>query len=111
MKIIEEINMYEDNPLMYIGDLFESVVYPDSTLGWNIAGPKKVIRKISPQAIKNYRDKFYSPNKMILGLAGNYNQQQVKRSTWHNTVFASTANTMTRKRHNSLRSRRGYVPG
>lgn len=77
--IVEEINMYEDNPLLLIGDLFESVVYPGSTLGWDIAGPRKVIRQIPPQAIKAYRDRFYATNRMVLSLAGKFDEASVRR--------------------------------
>ena len=54
--IIEEINMYEDNPRMHIDDMLEEVLFPGSTLGWNIAGPREVIKKVSRQELKNYHD-------------------------------------------------------
>ena len=44
--IIEEINMYEDNPLMYLGGLFEQTIYGNDPLGWLISGPKSVIKKV-----------------------------------------------------------------
>ena len=75
--IIEEINMYEDNPLMYLGDVLEGAVFASSTLGWNIAGPCQVIKDISRQNILAYKDKFYQPQNMILAVAGNFNYSQV----------------------------------
>ena len=43
--IIEEINMYEDNPLMLIGDVFESAVYGSHPLGKRISGLKENIKE------------------------------------------------------------------
>ncbi len=69
--IIEEINMYEDNPLMFIEDVIEQVIFNGSTLGWEIAGPKEVIRKVSRQKLVDYRDKYYTPKNTVIGIAGN----------------------------------------
>jgi len=69
--IIEEINMYEDNPAMSIEDLFETTVFGSHhPLGWNIAGPREVIKKVSRQALLNYRDHFYQARNMWVVVAG-----------------------------------------
>ncbi len=68
--IIEEINMYEDNPMMYMEDLFEQTVYGDYPLGWNIAGPKEVIKKVSRAKLYNYYKKYYQPKNMLVAVAG-----------------------------------------
>ena len=43
--ILEEINMYQDNPIMYVEDALEQLMFQGSTLGWEIAGPKKNIQR------------------------------------------------------------------
>lgn len=68
--IIEEINMYEDNPNMHIEDLLESALFPNSTLGWNIAGPREVIRKVSRDALMAYRNAYYVPSRLVVAAAG-----------------------------------------
>lgn len=68
--IIEEINMYEDNPRMHLDDLLEAALFPDSTLGWNIAGPREVIRKITCDQLVGYRDAYYIPERMTVVVAG-----------------------------------------
>jgi len=75
--IIEEINMYQDNPLIYLGALFEKTIFGDNSLGWIISGPKEVIKKISRRQILNYKNKFYQPAKMILTVSGNFNKTKV----------------------------------
>lgn len=69
--ILEEINMYEDNPQMHIEDLIEEALFPDSTLGWNIAGPREVIRKVTRKQLIDYRDAYYIPSRLTVVVAGN----------------------------------------
>ncbi|MFC1687652.1 M16 family metallopeptidase [Patescibacteria group bacterium] len=68
--IIEEINMYEDNPMMYTEDLFEQTLFGDTPLGWNIAGPKKNIRKAGRQQLIDLRNAYHVPSNMMLVIAG-----------------------------------------
>jgi len=69
--IIEEIKMYEDNPLMAINDLAEVALYgSDHPLGWNIAGPAEVISSISREQIMKYRSTFYQANNLTIVAAG-----------------------------------------
>ena len=69
--IIEEIKMYEDNPRAHVEDMIEEALFPDSTLGWNIAGPRDVIRKVTPKQLKAYRDAYYIPSRMCVVASGN----------------------------------------
>lgn len=69
--IIEEINMYHDNPLMYIEDVLESLMFHGSTLGYEIAGQKKVIQKVTRRQIIDYKNRFYTPHNTVIGIAGN----------------------------------------
>jgi len=75
--IIEEINMYEDNPLIYVEALFEQTVFAPHELSWLISGSKKVIRNVSRQAILGYKNKFYHPSNVILTVAGNFDKKKV----------------------------------
>ncbi|MEO5927256.1 MAG: pitrilysin family protein [Patescibacteria group bacterium] len=68
--IIEEINMYEDNPRMHLDDLLEEALFPDSTLGWNIAGPREIIKTVSRDDLIAYRDSYYIPERMTVVVAG-----------------------------------------
>lgn len=68
--IVEEINMYEDNPRMHIDDLLEEALFPDSTLGWNIAGPREVIKTVPREKLIGYRDAYYIPSRMAVVVAG-----------------------------------------
>lgn len=73
--IIEEINMYEDNPRMHIDDIMEEALFQDSTLGWNIAGPRENIRKVTRQQLIDYRDAYYVPERMVVTVTGKVDAQ------------------------------------
>jgi len=79
--IVEEINMYEDNPLMYVESLFEELVFGDQPLGWQIAGTREIIKTVPRQKLMDYMHKYYQPANMILIVAGNINKAQVKKLT------------------------------
>lgn len=75
--IVEEINMYEDNPMMHIDDLYEELVYKGTIMGRNIAGPREVIRSVSRDDLFHYKKKFYYPGNMVLGVAGHFEEARV----------------------------------
>jgi len=85
--IIEEINMFEDNPIMYIEDLFEQICFSGSSLGEIISGPKENIRKITRAEIIRYKEKFYQPGNLVLGIAGAINPDKLKKSIEKYFVF------------------------
>lgn len=69
--IIEEIKMYDENPIMAIENLFETAVFGDHhPLGWDIAGPKSVIANVSRASIIQYRDQYYHAGNMWVVVAG-----------------------------------------
>lgn len=73
--IIEEINLYEDMPHRKIGDIYESVLYGDHPLGWEITGPRETIKAIKRDDFVSYMNTFYHPNNMVISLAGNINEK------------------------------------
>lgn len=71
--VVEEINMYQDNPLMYIESLFEETVHAGNSLGWDVAGPSSVIKKITREQLLNYRDQYYCAENCVIAVAGKLN--------------------------------------
>jgi predicted Zn-dependent peptidase len=69
--IIEEINMYQDNPIMYIEDLFEECLYGDSPAGWDTLGTKRNVLKLQRKDLINYLSSQYGSQNTIICLAGN----------------------------------------
>lgn len=77
--IVEEINMYEDNPLMYIESLFEELIFGDHPLGWQIAGTREVIKTVPREKMMKYFEHYYQGANMIIAVAGNIKEAQVKK--------------------------------
>jgi len=77
--IIEEIRMYQDNPLMLIGDLFEEGLYRGSTLGWRIGGSVESMRAMSRQDLSAYRSRYYIPQRTVVALAGRFDGTEAIR--------------------------------
>ncbi|HEX9502947.1 MAG TPA: pitrilysin family protein [Patescibacteria group bacterium] len=73
--IIEEINMYKDNPQIHVESLFEETLWRDQPLGRDIAGSAEVIRSIKRPDILDFRNRFYQPSNMIIAISGNFNQK------------------------------------
>ena len=69
--IIEELNMYEDNPLMRIEDIFENCLYGDTPAGWDIVGTVAHIKSFKRQDFINYFKRQYGATSATLIVAGN----------------------------------------
>lgn len=76
--ILEEINMYEDNPIMHAEELLEELVYKGSSLGRNIAGTHKTMNGISRGMLVRYRDAYYAPSRMVISVAGKLDADVMK---------------------------------
>ena len=77
--IIEEINMYFDNPMAHVQNLWKQVLYGDQPAGWDIAGTKETVKSISRKELVNYRKNFYTANQTIVCVAGNIDEKIVEK--------------------------------
>jgi predicted Zn-dependent peptidase len=76
--ITEEINLYEDNPMFYVGDLFEQTIFGENSLGRLIIGTKKNIKFISRQQILHYIKEHYLPANTVISIAGKIRHSDIK---------------------------------
>jgi predicted Zn-dependent peptidase len=68
--IVEEMNMYYDTPRDYIGGVYESLVYGDQPLGWDIIGRKETVRAATRETFLDYLGRWYKPARMVVGVGG-----------------------------------------
>ncbi len=68
--VIEEIRMYNDNPLMNIDNVFEDLLYTGCPLGRDIAGTPAHVRSYTRDDVLAYRERFYHPGNMTVVVAG-----------------------------------------
>ncbi|MFI5241209.1 MAG: M16 family metallopeptidase, partial [Microgenomates group bacterium] len=76
--ILQEINMYEDTPMIQIGEFFEGLVYGGSKLGWEISGDKESLHNIDRDEFIKYRDSNYFGENMLVSIAGGVNESQTR---------------------------------
>lgn len=76
--VIEEIHMYEDNPIMFVEELLEAELYKGSTLGWRISGDRDNIAKMDRAAMLKYREHYYRPDEMVVSVAGRYDAKTIR---------------------------------
>ncbi|PIP17743.1 MAG: hypothetical protein COX43_02635 [Parcubacteria group bacterium CG23_combo_of_CG06-09_8_20_14_all_35_9] len=75
--ILEEINMYEDNPLIHIEDLYEETLYQGNSLACRISGSKETVSEITRQKLLNYKNTFYKGDNIVIGVAGKIDEKKV----------------------------------
>lgn len=68
--IKQEIAMYEDMPHKRVAELYESMIYKGSSLGFDIAGTKEIVSSFTRDMVLDYMNKWYSPNNAVLVVAG-----------------------------------------
>jgi predicted Zn-dependent peptidase len=68
--IVEEMNMYFDTPRDFVGGVYESLLYGDQPLGWDIIGRKETVRGATRETFTDYLDRWYVPERMVVGVGG-----------------------------------------
>lgn len=77
--IIEELNMYRDNPMIYIEDLFEELLYGDQPAGWDTIGTRENILGFKREDFIDYFDSQYGAQNTFVCVAGNINMKATRR--------------------------------
>lgn len=77
--IIEEINMVYDNPMAYIGVLWNKLLYGDQPAGWQITGNKETVSKMHRRQLKDYMKNQYTASNTIVCVAGNIDEPSAIR--------------------------------
>jgi len=74
--IIEEINMYQDDPMAYVQILWRELLYGDQPAGWPIAGTKESVTKINRQDLVGYLKSQYVASNTLICVAGKIEQSR-----------------------------------
>ncbi len=77
--IIEEINMYEDNPVMYVEDLLEQTMFDKKPLGYFIAGRRESVFHLDRSKLVSYRDQYYTGPQTVITLAGKFADSHISQ--------------------------------
>ena len=68
--VVEEINMNEDTPDDLCLDLLAKAYFGEHGYGRNILGPRENVEGFTVTDIKNYMDRLYAPQNIVISMAG-----------------------------------------
>lgn len=77
--ILDEINLYLDNPFEQIHDDFEEILFQQHPLAHPVLGNADSLRSFDKNAILDFTSKFYSPENMVFSSVGNISGKKLKR--------------------------------
>ncbi len=89
--ILQEINMYEDMPMRRVQEYFKTLLYGDTPLGWDIAGPKENIKAFMRKDFVKFLQNGYTADNIVVGIAGNFDVKLAKKEVAK--LFGSVAKT------------------
>lgn len=75
--VLEEIRMYEDTPDEQIHDIFISKILKGHSIGNSTLGTMESVSELGRDDILDFRKKYYSPDNLIVSVAGNIETKAV----------------------------------
>lgn len=78
--IVEEINMYEDQPMSKAGEEFENLMYDGSSMGRMIIGTKESVRATTSEDLRKYMRRWYKGGNMLIVITGKISNPKFSNS-------------------------------
>jgi predicted Zn-dependent peptidase len=75
--IIEEINMYDEQPQEVVAEKWQELLYPNTSAGRGIAGTRENVRSFTREDFVSYHTKHYVPAKTVVVVGGGINEKEV----------------------------------
>ena len=94
--VLEEIKMYEDTPDEQIHDLFTSTILHGHNFGNVTLGEESTVRSIDREKILGFMEKHYTPDNLIISVAGNISREKTFSS------FSGTFSGLKGKRSDGI---------
>ncbi|OGI25767.1 MAG: hypothetical protein A3J76_00895 [Candidatus Moranbacteria bacterium RBG_13_45_13] len=73
--ILQEINMYEDTPMLLVQEEFEHLLYGDQPAGWRVIGTKENIARVERKNFIAYIKNLYTARNTVVCVAGNFGKK------------------------------------
>ncbi|MBI2448422.1 insulinase family protein [Candidatus Microgenomates bacterium] len=77
--ILEEMKMHRDRPGSFTNDIFQELVYGDTSLGRPVIGNEKTVSAINRQKILDFYRRLYNPNNTVISICGNIKEEKTKK--------------------------------
>ena len=76
--VLEEIDMYRDTPEDIVVEQLLARVFPGS-LGRPVLGRPAALRKMTGASLRSFKDREYSPQRIVVALCGSYSDSDLRR--------------------------------
>lgn len=75
--ILEEIKMYQDLPQQFVQERMNQLLWPDQSLGRNVAGTLETVSGIKRSHFLDFNRKFYHPANLLVTVCGDVAAEHV----------------------------------
>ena len=75
--VLEEFNMYYDEPSEIIFDMVHDTMFSNSSLKFPILGSEDNIKNFNRDDLVKFRKKFYSPSRTVMAISGDFNEKEI----------------------------------
>lgn len=76
--VLEEIATVEDTPDDDVHEQLWQAMYPTHAIGKPILGTEKTISTFTKSTIDNFMKRYYRPERIVISVAGNYNEALIR---------------------------------
>lgn len=75
--VLEEIAMYEDTPEDEVHEQLWRTMYPNHPLGEPVLGNRASVMGFTKQSIRTFMNRLYRPERTVISIAGNYDDELI----------------------------------
>ena len=76
--ILDEIAAVEDTPDDDVDERLWGVMYPKQAIGKPVLGNEKTINTFERATIRQFMDRMYTPERLVISIAGNFDERLIK---------------------------------
>lgn len=76
--ILDEIDMYQDDPQSVASDVLRDMIFGDQPIGRDILGTKENITNINKDDLEVFRDRHYHAKNTVVALCGSHDQSTLE---------------------------------
>lgn len=76
--VLDEIAAVEDAPDDDVDERLWAVMYPDQPIGKPVLGNEETINKFNRKMIEEFMETKYTPERIVISLAGNYDERLIR---------------------------------
>lgn len=92
--VLEEISMYEDAPDELVQELLSKASYGEHPLAYSVLGTKNTLLAIERDDLERYRARFYTPENIVISVAGNFSDSLIRSIEEKFGSFRSSGETV-----------------